>query len=205
MGPMRAARLFALELGEAGLLDRVASVRAELYGSLALTGIGHGTDRAVLLGLSGEEASTIDPATVRGTGPGGRIVQDDILALVSRPAAPAQNSLAPRTAPSSAPAMPSRVATGQKQVIPFNKMRQTIALRLQQSKQQIPHFYETIDVDVEAISRSREKLNKQLESEGVRLSKKEMKPVEARLQRSAALPKYDITIKPQQSVDRQVA
>ena len=64
MGPMRAARRFALELAEAGLLDRVASVRAELYGSLALTGIGHGTDRAVLLGLSGEEASTIDPATI---------------------------------------------------------------------------------------------------------------------------------------------
>ena len=42
-------------------------------------------------------------------------------------------------------------------------------------------------------------------AEGVRLSKKEMKPFEARLQRSAALPKYDITIKPQQSGDRQVA
>ncbi|MBV8672760.1 MAG: L-serine ammonia-lyase, partial [Acidobacteriaceae bacterium] len=64
MGPMRAARRFALELAQAGLLDRVASVRAELYGSLALTGIGHGTDRAVLLGLSGEEASTVDPATI---------------------------------------------------------------------------------------------------------------------------------------------
>jgi L-serine dehydratase len=64
MGPMRAARRFALELSSAGLLDRVASVRAELYGSLALTGIGHGTDRAVLLGLSGEEAATIDPATI---------------------------------------------------------------------------------------------------------------------------------------------
>jgi L-serine dehydratase len=64
MGPMRAARRFARELEDAGLLDQVASVRAELYGSLALTGIGHGTDRAVLLGLSGEEASTIDPATI---------------------------------------------------------------------------------------------------------------------------------------------
>ena len=64
MGPMRAARRFALELADAGLLYRVAAVRAELYGSLALTGIGHGTDRAVLLGLSGEEASTIDPATI---------------------------------------------------------------------------------------------------------------------------------------------
>src|SRR5579862_3066983 len=64
MGPMRAAHRFALEVAEAGLLDQVANVRADLYGSLALTGIGHGTDRAVLLGLSGEEASRIDPATI---------------------------------------------------------------------------------------------------------------------------------------------
>jgi L-serine dehydratase len=64
MGPMRAARRFAQELSESGLLSKVAFVRAELYGSLALTGIGHGTDRAVLLGLSGEEASTIDPETI---------------------------------------------------------------------------------------------------------------------------------------------
>jgi L-serine dehydratase len=64
MGPMRAARRFALELDTAGVLGRVAEVRVELYGSLALTGRGHGTDRAVLLGLSGEEAATIDPATI---------------------------------------------------------------------------------------------------------------------------------------------
>jgi len=64
MGPMRAARRFAQELETNGLLPRVAEVRAELYGSLALTGRGHGTDRAVLLGLSGEEAAMIDPVTI---------------------------------------------------------------------------------------------------------------------------------------------
>ena len=64
MGPMRAARRFAVELDESGLLGQVARVRAELYGSLALTGLGHGTDRAILLGLSGEEAATLDPATI---------------------------------------------------------------------------------------------------------------------------------------------
>ncbi len=61
MGPMRAARAFALELAERGLLGAVCAVSAELYGSLALTGKGHGTDRAVLLGLLGEEAATTDP------------------------------------------------------------------------------------------------------------------------------------------------
>jgi L-serine dehydratase len=64
MGPMRAARRFVSSLELAGLLDSTAQVRAELYGSLALTGVGHGTDRAVLLGLSGEDPSTIDPETI---------------------------------------------------------------------------------------------------------------------------------------------
>src|SRR5215469_14538671 len=61
---MRAARRFAAELKELGLLGRVSRVRVELFGSLALTGHGHATDRAVLLGLSGEEPETIAPATI---------------------------------------------------------------------------------------------------------------------------------------------
>ncbi len=64
MGPMRAACRFASLLREGGLLEAVTHVRAELYGSLALTGIGHGTDRAVILGLMGEEPSTTDPTTM---------------------------------------------------------------------------------------------------------------------------------------------
>lgn len=64
MGPMRAARRFVLSLEKSGQFNRAAHVRAELFGSLALTGQGHGTDRAVLLGLSGEEPSTIDPETI---------------------------------------------------------------------------------------------------------------------------------------------
>jgi L-serine dehydratase len=67
MGPMRAACRFAQELGSRGLLDRVARVQAELYGSLALTGLGHATDRAVLLGLAGNEPATIDPALIEST------------------------------------------------------------------------------------------------------------------------------------------
>jgi L-serine dehydratase len=61
---MRAARRFAVELSEAGCLPPTASLQVDLYGSLALTGLGHGTDRAILLGLSGEEAATIDPAAI---------------------------------------------------------------------------------------------------------------------------------------------
>ncbi len=64
MGPMRAAHRFASELRDTGLLTITERIRAELYGSLALTGKGHGTDRAVLLGLSGDEANSIDPETI---------------------------------------------------------------------------------------------------------------------------------------------
>jgi len=67
MGPMRAACRFARELESHGVLDRVTRVRTVLYGSLALTGVGHATDRAVLLGLSGNEPATIDPAAIAST------------------------------------------------------------------------------------------------------------------------------------------
>ena len=61
MGPMHAAREFAVSLEREGLLERTAQVAVRLYGSLALTGIGHGTDRAVLLGLEGADPQTVDP------------------------------------------------------------------------------------------------------------------------------------------------
>jgi L-serine dehydratase len=67
MGPMRAACRFARELDRDGLLDRVTRVQTDLYGSLALTGMGHATDRAVLLGLAGNEPAAIDPAAIEST------------------------------------------------------------------------------------------------------------------------------------------
>jgi L-serine dehydratase len=67
MGPMNAARSFAELLAARGLLERTAQVSAQLYGSLALTGRGHCTDRAILLGLSGMSPDTIDSAAVEAT------------------------------------------------------------------------------------------------------------------------------------------
>ena len=62
VGPMRAAARFVDHwLREAGDLDRVARVRAEVFGSLALTGRGHGTDKAILMGLEGQQPNLIDP------------------------------------------------------------------------------------------------------------------------------------------------
>ncbi len=63
VGPMRAARMFARRLRNEKLLDSVASVRAELYGSLGATGHGHGTPKAVLLGLEGDSPRTVDVET----------------------------------------------------------------------------------------------------------------------------------------------
>jgi L-serine dehydratase len=64
MGPMRAALRFARELRSTGLTFQTASIHVDLYGSLALTGLGHGTDRAILLGLSGQTPEGIDPAEI---------------------------------------------------------------------------------------------------------------------------------------------
>lgn len=64
VGPMRAANRFARELVSSALLDRVARVQVTLYGSLALTGRGHGSDRAVLMGLEGESPEGVDPDRV---------------------------------------------------------------------------------------------------------------------------------------------
>jgi L-serine dehydratase len=61
MGPMTAACDFVEMLAEKALLDSTARVEADLYGSLALTGKGHATDRAVLLGLSGQRPHSLDP------------------------------------------------------------------------------------------------------------------------------------------------
>ena len=65
VGPMRAALRFARTLAAESGAASVARVCVELYGSLALTGVGHGTDRAVLLGLSGEAPDTVDPEAVQ--------------------------------------------------------------------------------------------------------------------------------------------
>lgn len=66
VGPMRAARTFAAALAESGQAGRVRHVRAELYGSLAQTGKGHGSDTAVVLGLMGHSPEQVDVDAVPG-------------------------------------------------------------------------------------------------------------------------------------------
>jgi L-serine dehydratase len=75
VGPMRAAGMFVARLKQDGVLAQTTAVRAELFGSLGATGHGHGTPKAVLLGLEGNEPHTVDVARadldverIRGTG-----------------------------------------------------------------------------------------------------------------------------------------
>ncbi|OEC33358.1 L-serine dehydratase [Pseudomonas cuatrocienegasensis] len=64
VGPMRAAALFVGALRERRLLERTARVQVRLYGSLSATGVGHGSDRAVIMGLMGDWPDQIDPAEI---------------------------------------------------------------------------------------------------------------------------------------------
>jgi L-serine dehydratase len=64
VGPMRAAALFVQGLHERGLLEQVTRLEVRLYGSLSATGIGHGSDNAVIMGLMGEWPDAIDPSVI---------------------------------------------------------------------------------------------------------------------------------------------
>ncbi|WP_422910497.1 L-serine ammonia-lyase [Pseudomonas sp. MAC6] len=64
VGPMRAAALFSGALAERYLLERTARLQVRLYGSLSATGVGHGSDRAVIMGLMGEWPDQVDPASI---------------------------------------------------------------------------------------------------------------------------------------------
>ena len=68
VGPMKAAERFIHRwLLDPGRLHEVARIRADVYGSLALTGRGHGTDKAILLGLEGQRPNLIDPDIIPAT------------------------------------------------------------------------------------------------------------------------------------------
>ena len=96
---------------------------------------------------------------IKGSGPGGRIIQRDVLAYQ-----PKEKSAAAVSSTA------SPIPAGEKQVIPMTKMRTAIASALQKSKQTIPHFYASIDIDVEDLTRLRERMNQRLEKDKVRLS-----------------------------------
>jgi pyruvate dehydrogenase E2 component (dihydrolipoamide acetyltransferase) len=120
------------------------------------------------------EAQGIDLRTLTGSGPGGRIVRADLGAAGGGAmAAPAPSAVAP--APVSAPA-PAQVEPFDipHEAIKLSNMRKTIARRLTESKQQIPHIYLTLDANLDALLKLRTELNAGLASRGVKLSVNDM-------------------------------
>jgi pyruvate dehydrogenase E2 component (dihydrolipoamide acetyltransferase) len=105
----------------------------------------------------------IDVSTIRGTGPDGRIIKRDILAAASQPPA-ARKAETPSKAPAPA-AAPVPAPKLEHKNIPLSNMRQTIARRLVQSKQTIPHFYLSIDVVMDKLLALRVQANDQIAPE----------------------------------------
>ena len=98
---------------------------------------------------------------IKGTGPNGRIIKFDVETALSTPASP--------TAP--ATAMPSQAK--EERFVPHSAMRRTIAARLTESKQQAPHFYLTVDCEIDALLAARKSMN-DMAAEGVKISVNDM-------------------------------
>lgn len=115
----------------------------------------------------------IDLAQVAGSGPDGRITRKDIESFVPPKAAPAVAAApAPAAAPSpAAPAPPAAVpTTGTFTDIPISNIRKVIAQRLMQSKQTIPHYYLSVDVNMDQVLELRKELNAEVKAQNIKLS-----------------------------------
>ena len=121
--------------------------------------------------------TSLDLSTLKGSGPHGRIVKADVLAAGDATAKPAPaagptvSAATPTPAPSiSADAIAKIYADREFTEIPLDGMRKTIAARLTEAKQTIPHFYLRRDIKIDNLLSFRGQLNKQLEARGVKLS-----------------------------------
>jgi len=122
------------------------------------------------------QAQNIDLSKLQGTGPGGRIVRADVDTAAGK-APSATPAGAPAAAPAAAPALGGHLVMPgpMEQAIPheevkLSNIRKTIARRLTEAKQQVPHIYLTVDIQLDALLKLRGELNAGLESRGVKLS-----------------------------------
>lgn len=120
------------------------------------------------------KAEGIDLATIRGTGPGGRIIERDVLAAIQ-----ARVGTGPRPVPTAAPTpiaprvvekVPEAVPLEEGPGVQLSKMRQTIARRLLESKTTIPHYYLTIEILMDEAMKLRQQLNALAASEAEKIS-----------------------------------
>ena len=111
------------------------------------------------------EAQGIDLSSLTGSGPGGRIVRADLGQAAGGAMAAPEPVAAPTAA--AAPVAPGEIPH---EAVKLSNMRKTIARRLTEAKQTIPHYYLTVDVQLDALLKLRSELNASLESRGVKLS-----------------------------------
>jgi pyruvate dehydrogenase E2 component (dihydrolipoyllysine-residue acetyltransferase) len=120
------------------------------------------------------QENNLDLSKIEGTGPAGRIVERDIRAAMERGDAQADGRAeeAPEAAPAPQPAVAAPEPTGAPgtQIKEMPRMQRVIAERMTQSKQQIPHFYATVEVEMNELMALRKQLNEQLEEQGIKLS-----------------------------------
>lgn len=107
----------------------------------------------------------IDLATVKGSGPQGRIVRADIEKFQTEPRASAKAAEA-APAPAAAPRAPAAPITAPHDKVPLNNVRRVTARRLTEAKQTVPHFYVSIDVELDALLKLRSELNAKSPKEG---------------------------------------
>ncbi len=136
------------------------------------------TDRIIASPLAKRIAAElgVDLSTVKGTGPGGRIVKADLEGASAGATAPAATptpvvAAIQALAPTSAPVQDFGIPH---EAVKLSGMRKTIARRLTESKQQVPHIYLTVDVRLDALLKLRGELNASLEARGVKLSVNDM-------------------------------
>ncbi|MEH3101242.1 pyruvate dehydrogenase complex dihydrolipoamide acetyltransferase [Sphingomonas adhaesiva] len=164
----------------------------------------HGNDRVKASPLARRLAADkgIDLAGVQGSGPNGRIVKADLENAQPGAAAPTAAKASDASAPAAAapaPSKPAAIPDIPHELTKLSNMRKTIARRLTESKQQVPHIYLTVDVRLDKLLELRGELNAGLEARGVKLSVNDLM-IKALAVALIQVPKCNVMFTPDQLV-----
>jgi pyruvate dehydrogenase E2 component (dihydrolipoamide acetyltransferase) len=144
------------------------------------------------------QAQGIDLSTLKGSGPGGRIVRADLGQAAGGSSQPAAAAPAPASALAAAPAQPFSTDIPH-EAVKLSNMRKTIARRLSEAKREIPHIYLTVDVRLDALLKLRGELNAGLAGRGVKLSVNDLL-IKALAVALEAVPECNVSFTPDQLI-----
>ncbi|WP_066803596.1 pyruvate dehydrogenase complex dihydrolipoamide acetyltransferase [Sphingomonas asaccharolytica] len=146
----------------------------------------------------------VDLASLVGSGPNGRIVRADVEGAKPSAAAPVATPAPAEAAAAPAPAKPAAIPDIPHEATKLSNVRKTIARRLTESKQQVPHIYLTVDIRLDALLKLRADLNKSLEPRGVKLSVNDLL-IKALAASLIQVPKCNVMFTPDQLISFQRA